>query len=30
MDPPQGLHDGDVMSLTITRIGELKNTIKEV
>ena len=30
MDPPQGLHDGDVMTLTITRIGELKNTIREV
>ena len=30
MDPPQGLHDGDVMTLTITRIGELQNTIREV
>ncbi|HTK35878.1 MAG TPA: fumarylacetoacetate hydrolase family protein [Caulobacteraceae bacterium] len=30
MDPPQGLHDGDVMVLTIDRIGTLTNTIKEV
>ena len=30
MDPPQGLHDGDVMELTISRIGVLTNTIREV
>jgi 2-keto-4-pentenoate hydratase/2-oxohepta-3-ene-1,7-dioic acid hydratase in catechol pathway len=30
MDPPQGLHDGDVVVCTITRIGTLTNTIREV
>ncbi len=30
MDPPQGLKDGDVMSLSITRIGELQNTVRAV